>query len=114
METIFDKILRKEVPAKIIYEDEYVLAFNDLAPQASVHILVIPKKRAASLYDLKDWTLSEVGSFLTRVGLVASLLDLDRSGYRVVINSGDHGGQTVHYLHAHILGGESLQNSFGA
>ncbi len=118
METIFDKIIRKEIPAGIVYEDEHVLAFYDIEPQAKVHVLVIPKKRAVSLSDLKanlkQWTSEEAGYFLTRVSEVASLLKLDKEGYRVVMNSGGHGGQTVPYLHAHILGGELLHTNFGA
>ena len=114
METVFDKILNKKIPAKLVYEDEHVLAFHDIAPQAMIHVLVIPKKRAQSLADLKNWSKEDAGHFLARVGEVASLLNLDEEGYRVVMNTGSHGGQTVPYFHAHILGGELLHTNFGA
>ncbi len=113
-DTIFDKILAREIPASIVYEDDDVLAFKDLHPQAKIHVLVIPKRRATSLHDLKDQPAANVGAFMIAVAKVAGHLGLahDRSGYRVVLNTGPHSGQTVFYVHAHILGGEPL-GSFG-
>jgi histidine triad (HIT) family protein len=111
-DTIFDKILSKDLPASIVYEDEYVLAFKDINPQAKIHVLVIPKKRARALNDLESWTTVEAGVFLKEVTLVAEHLKLEKSGYRVVFNTGNNACQSVPYLHAHILGGEMLSGDF--
>lgn len=111
-DTIFDKILRRDFPAAIVHEDEDVLAFKDISPQAQVHVLVIPKKRATSFADFKDRDPAETGRFFAGVSRVAAALGLEPDGYRVVLNAGQHAGQTVYYVHAHILGGEPL-GSFG-
>lgn len=111
-DTIFDKVLTKTVPANIVYEDAHVLAFSDINPQAPVHILVIPKKRATSLGDLDNWTTTELGTFLKSIPTVAHKLGLKDSGYRVVFNTGKNACQSVEYLHAHILGGTPLRGSF--
>lgn len=112
--TIFDKILAKQIPATVVYEDDAILAFHDISPQAKVHVLVIPKKRAINFAELADWSEHEIGIFFKGVTKVAHRLGLPKNGFRVVVNNGDHGGQTVHYLHAHILGGEPLPGTFGA
>lgn len=103
-ETIFDKIIKGEIPADVIYEDDNVLAFKDINPQAPVHVLVIPKKKVASFNDLKDLTPEETGVFFNAVSTVANSLGLADDGYRIVLNCGSNGQQTVEYLHAHILG----------
>jgi len=103
-ETIFDKIIKKEIPADVVYEDDSILAFRDINPQAPVHVLVIPKKKVASFNDLKDRSFEEAGLFLQGVSKVAVQLGLAEDGYRVVMNCGSNGQQTVEYLHAHILG----------
>ncbi|NIZ41138.1 histidine triad nucleotide-binding protein [Entomospira entomophila] len=105
--TIFEKILRKEIPATIVYEDEHALAFQDISPQAPIHILVIPKQSARSFSDLAQWSPTAIGEYMTSIQKVIEHLDLTY-GYRIVFNTGDHGGQTVDYLHAHILAGERL------
>ncbi len=107
-ETIFDKILAGTIPSAKVYEDEDVLAFRDVNPQAPTHVLVIPKKRAVNFTELKDRDEEEVGRFFQKAARVADKLGLDEEGYRVVINSGRHGQQTVAYLHAHILGGRQM------
>lgn len=107
-ETIFDKIIAKEIPAEVVYEDEFVLAFKDINPQAPTHVLVIPKKKIVSFADLKSEDVSYVGEYMTRVSLVANKLNLDEGGYRIVFNHGRDGQQTVDYIHAHILGGKAL------
>lgn len=107
-DTIFDKILRKELPATVVYEDEDVLAFRDINPQAPVHVLVIPKKKWKSFTDLKEAEHSEVGRYFSKVAKVAQHLELEESGYRVVFNHGRDGQQTVPYIHAHIIGGRAL------
>lgn len=111
-DTIFDKILRREIPASIVYEDDDVLAFNDISPQAKKHILVIPKRKARNLSELRNWDTHAVGHFFQKVVLVAEKAGLVQSGYRTVLNTGRDGGQSVDYIHAHILGGEQLSGHF--
>lgn len=111
-ETIFDKILRREIPASIVYEDEDVLAFKDISPQAPIHVLVIPKKKATDLSDLRNWESREVGVFFQKVALVADKIGVNKAGFRTVLNTGVDGGQSVNYVHAHILGGEPLSGRF--
>ena len=107
IETIFSKIIRREIPADIIYEDNLVLAFKDIHPQAPVHILVIPKKPIPTLADAESQDHALLGHLLLTAKRVAQEAGL-KNGYRVVINAGDDGGQTVHHLHLHILGGRQL------
>ena len=106
-DTIFDKILRKEIKSDIVYEDETVLAFRDINPQAPVHVVVIPKRKAAGFDRLGDLTPEETGRYMAGVARTAEKLDLS-DGYRVVFNVGKHGQQTVAYVHAHILGGRQM------
>ena len=106
--TIFDKILLGDIPCQKIFEDEFVLAFRDVNPQAPTHVLVIPKKKVERFEEYKSADPAEVGEFFTRVAQVASELGLEKRGYRIVINNGSDGQQSVDYLHAHILGGRQL------
>ncbi len=106
-ETIFSKIIRREIPADIVYEDNLCLAFRDVNPQAPVHVLVIPKEPIPKLSDAESNHHALMGHLLLSVKRVAEQLEL-KNGYRVVINCGDDGGQTVNHLHLHILGGRSL------
>jgi histidine triad (HIT) family protein len=106
-ETIFSKIIRREIPADIVYEDDLALAFRDVHPQAPVHILVIPKKAIAKLADVESADHALMGHLLLTVKRVAELVGLT-DGYRVVINTGPDGGQTVYHLHLHILGGRQM------
>ncbi|EKQ67042.1 HIT family hydrolase, diadenosine tetraphosphate hydrolase [Leptolyngbyaceae cyanobacterium JSC-12] len=107
-ETIFSKIIRKEIPADIVYEDNLAIAFKDVNPQAPVHILVIPKEPIAKLADAEAKDHALMGHLLLTAKRVAEQAGLD-NGYRVVINSGADGGQTVYHLHLHILGGRQMQ-----
>ena len=107
-ETIFSKIIRKEIPADIVYEDDLTIAFRDVAPQAPVHILVIPKKPIPQLAAAESEDHALMGHLLLTAKLVAQQLGLD-NGYRLVINNGADGGQTVDHLHLHILGGRPMQ-----
>lgn len=102
-ETIFTKIICKETPANIVYEDDISLAFKDINPQAPVHILVIPKKPIANLEEVTEEDKTLLGHLLLIVQKVAREVGLN-NGYRVVINNGNDGGQTVSHLHLHILG----------
>ncbi|MFK7823681.1 MAG: histidine triad nucleotide-binding protein [Oligoflexales bacterium] len=107
-DTIFDKIIAKQIPAEIVYEDDWVLAFKDVNPQAPIHVLVIPKKKISGFSSLTDYDTIAGGEFLKRISQVANQLDLDPEGYRVIFNQGKHGQQSVSYIHAHILGGKQL------
>ncbi len=111
-DTIFDKILSKQIPANIVYEDDDILAFKDIHPQAKIHVLVIPKRKAKSLNELSAWDPKDVGIFFQKIAVVARHIGIGPKGYRMVMNTGVDGGQTVDYIHAHILAGESLTGEF--
>lgn len=105
--TIFKRIIDKEIPADIVYEDDRCLAFRDINPQAPTHVLVIPRKEISSLASAADDDTALLGHLLTTTRKLAVKLGLS-DGYRVVINNGAHGGQTVDHLHVHLLGGRPL------
>ena len=106
---IFAKILRGEIPCKKVYEDDFALAFHDIQPRAPVHVLVVPKGPYVSLSDFSAEAPAElVAGFLRAVGTVARQLGLDQSGYRILANTGEDGGQEVPHLHIHIFGGRPL------
>ncbi len=105
--TIFKRIIDREIPAKIIHEDEQCLAFVDVNPQAPTHVLLIPKKEIASLDQVADEDAPLLGHLMVTVHKLAAQLGLG-DGYRVVANCGPDGGQTVDHLHFHLLGGRSL------
>ena len=107
-DTLFSKIIRREIPADIVYEDDMALAFKDINPQAPVHILVIPKKPIPRLADASPEDHSLMGHLLLTAKRVAEQAGL-ANGYRVVINNGAEAGQTVFHLHLHILGGRQMQ-----
>lgn len=108
-ENIFAKILRAEIPCDKVYENDHVLAFHDIQPQAPVHILVIPK---GAYTDMDDFTAhataEEISALFQAVGHVAREKGVEASGYRIISNCGDHGGQEVPHLHIHVLGGHRL------
>lgn len=104
---IFQRIIDKEVPANIIYEDEECLAFHDVAPQAPTHVLVIPKQPITSIADIDDKDADLLAHMWLVVRDLANELKLDR-GYRVVVNCGQDGGQSVDHLHFHVLGGRQM------
>jgi histidine triad (HIT) family protein len=106
-DTIFGKIIRREIPADIVYEDDLTLAFRDVNPQAPVHILIIPKQPIVSIDEATDADAALLGHLLLTVKRVATQEGLAR-GYRVVINTGEDGGQTVFHLHLHLLGKRSM------
>jgi len=107
--TIFEKIIAREIPADIVYEDEYCLAFHDIQPQAPVHVLVIPKRRIENVASLEDGDQEMAGKLLLAVRNVARQLELADRGYRVVANCGIDGGQSVDHLHLHVLGGRQMK-----
>jgi Diadenosine tetraphosphate (Ap4A) hydrolase and other HIT family hydrolases len=106
-DTIFSKIIDRTVPAKIVHDDDRCLAFHDISPQAPVHVLVIPKKPIESLAHASGEDADLLGHLLATTTQIARDLGLD-AGYRVVINTGKDGGQSVDHLHLHLLGGRSL------
>jgi histidine triad (HIT) family protein len=105
--TIFKRIIDKEIPAKILYEDDLCLAFHDLSPQAPVHVLVIPKKELASVDDVAEADTALVGHLFVVIKRLAAELGLS-GGYRVVTNIGRDSGQAVPHLHFHLLGGRPM------
>merc|ERR1712168_79680 len=105
--TLFDKIIAKEIPADVIYEDEASLAFRDINAQAPTHFLVIPKARIPMLSKATDDDSQLLGHLLTVARKVADQEKLEK-GYRVVINNGEHGAQSVYHIHIHVLGGRQL------
>lgn len=105
--TLFQKIIDREIPADIVYEDDQCLAFRDVAPQAPTHVLVIPKKPITSINMLADEDAPLLGHLWLVIRNLASELQL-AEGYRVVVNCGSDGGQAVDHLHFHLLGGRSL------
>ncbi|MGB7340135.1 MAG: histidine triad nucleotide-binding protein [Phototrophicaceae bacterium] len=108
MSTIFKKIIDKEIPADIVYEDELVMAFKDINPLAPVHILIIPKKEIATVNDVTPEDEQSLGRLLIVAAKIAKDFNIDESGYRLIININDDGGQEVYHLHMHILGGRAL------
>ena len=106
---IFCKIINGEIPSKKIYEDDKVLAFYDISPEAPVHFLVIPKEHVASTYELTENNVSIVAHIFTVINKIVSDLGIAEKGYRVVTNCGEDGGQTVSHLHFHVLGGRNLK-----
>lgn len=106
--TIFQKILDRKIPAKIAYEDDEVLAFHDVQPQAPVHVLVIPKRAIARLSDAADSDGGLLGKLLIAARKVAEQEGIAASGYRLVVNNGKDGGQSVDHLHVHVLGGRTM------
>ncbi len=108
-DTIFTKIINREIPAKIIYEDEHAIAFHDISAQAPTHVLVIPKKPIQSLQTATEADQHLLGRLQLVIVQVAQQLGIAESGYRVVTNIGSDGGQSVPHLHYHILGGRPLK-----
>ena len=106
--TLFEKIIARQIPADIVYEDELVLAFRDIKPQAPTHVLIIPKKPIIRLADATPEDEKLLGHLLLRAREVAEKLGLKNSGYRLVINNGPDAGESVPHLHCHILGGRAL------
>ncbi|HEY1074379.1 MAG TPA: histidine triad nucleotide-binding protein [Patescibacteria group bacterium] len=105
---LFCRISNKDLSASIVYEDENVIAFNDIHPKAKVHVLVIPKKHIQSLADAEDEDQELLGMVMLTVKKVAEEQRIASSGYRTIINTRTHGGQEVDHLHVHILGGEAI------
>ncbi len=108
MSCLFCKIINREIPASIVYEDDEVLAFNDINPQASTHVLIVPKQHIATLNDLEPGHDALVGAVVRRAAAIAKARGLGAPGYRTVFNTNRDAGQTVFHIHLHLLGGRSL------
>jgi histidine triad (HIT) family protein len=106
--SIFQRIIDREIPASIIYEDDQVLAFHDTNAQAPVHVLIIPKKNISRIAEATTDDHKLLGHLLLKAAEVAEKLGLSKSGYRLVINNGPDGGESVPYLHCHIMGGRPM------
>lgn len=105
---LFCKIVNREIPASIVYEDDLLLAFNDITPQAPTHVLIVPKQHVATLNDLDGAHDALVGSMVRTAAAIAKDRGLDASGFRTVFNTNRDAGQTVFHIHLHLLGGRSL------
>jgi histidine triad (HIT) family protein len=108
MSTIFTRIINREIPARIAYEDDRCIAFHDVSPQAPVHFLVVPKREIARVAETKPEDEALLGHLIFVAQTVAKDQGLHSSGFRVVINNGRDGGETVPHLHVHVLGGRAL------
>jgi histidine triad (HIT) family protein len=106
--TLFEKIIARELAATLVYEDDQVVAFQDIRPQAPVHILIVPRKPIPRIAEAKPEDQQVLGQLLLKAAEVASKLGLTQSGYRLVFNNGPDGGEAVPHLHCHILGGRQM------
>jgi histidine triad (HIT) family protein len=106
--TIFKKIIDKEIPADIVYEDDLCLAFNDINPQAPTHVLLIPKKVIASMAEVEKAEQDLLGFLMVKAAEIAKAAGLSEDGYRLVVNTRENAGQEVPHLHIHILGGRKF------
>ncbi|KAA8383725.1 histidine triad nucleotide-binding protein [Acetobacter tropicalis] len=108
-DNIFAKILRGDIPCKKVFENDWVLAFHDIAPKAPVHVIIIPKKPYVSFIDFsKNASADEIAAVMQSTGQIAADLKLEESGYRVITNAGQNAGQEVPHFHLHLLGGKAL------
>jgi histidine triad (HIT) family protein len=110
--SIFTKIIQREIPAKIVFEDERVIAFDDIHPHAPVHIIIVPKKEIPTLNDASSEDQELLGYCMMVAQKVALQMNIQESGYRVVMNCNFDGGQTVFHIHFHLLGGRPLNHNF--
>lgn len=107
-DSIFTKIIKREIPADIIYEDSDVIAFNDISPKAPVHILVVPKKQIPTINDATDEDAFLLGKVILTASKIAKMKGIDERGYRVIVNCNQEGGQSVYHIHFHLIGGKQL------
>ena len=105
---IFCKIINKEIPANVVYEDNEIIAFKDINPVAPIHILVVPKKHIKEITDLTEEDENVIGRIYTVINKIAKDNNIDEKGFRVIINCGEDGGQVVKHIHFHLLGGKKL------
>ncbi|AJQ99535.1 purine nucleoside phosphoramidase [Hafnia paralvei ATCC 29927] len=107
-ETIFSKIIRREIPSDIVYQDDLVTAFRDISPQAPSHILIIPNQLIPTVNDVKPEHEAALGRMITVAAKIAQQEGISEDGYRLIINCNRHAGQEVYHIHMHLLGGRAL------
>ncbi|MFC4727045.1 histidine triad nucleotide-binding protein [Coralloluteibacterium thermophilus] len=107
-DTLFARIIRREIPADIVHEDEHVLGFRDIDPKAPVHVLFVPKKAIATIDDIQPEDAELVGRLFLAAAAFARREGIAQDGYRVVMNCREHGGQSVYHIHLHLLGGRQM------
>jgi histidine triad (HIT) family protein len=112
-DSIFDRIIRREVPADIVHEDEDLIAFRDISPQAPVHVLFVPKQAYRSLAEVPEDAAALLGKLLLAAAAYARREGFSDDGYRIVVNTNRDGGQTVFHLHVHLLAGRAMHGGFG-
>lgn len=112
-DSIFDRIIRREIPADIVHEDEQIIAFRDISPQAPVHVLFVPKQGIRSLAEATDGDAALLGRLLLAAAAYAREQGFSDDGYRIVVNTNRDGGQTVFHLHVHLLAGRPMHGGFG-
>ncbi|MCH7549025.1 MAG: HIT domain-containing protein [Candidatus Krumholzibacteriota bacterium] len=108
MASIFSKIIRKEIPSDLVYQDDYVTAFRDVNPQAPTHILIVPNKVIPTVNDVTPEDEAVIGRLFTVAARLAGEEGISEDGYRLIVNCRDHAGQEVYHLHMHLLGGRKL------
>ncbi len=107
--TLFERIIEREIPADIVYTDDYVVAFNDIAPQSPVHILIVPRKPIPTVNDIEEVDEAVLGRMFTVAAKLAKERGVDAGGYRLTVNCNADGGQEVFHLHMHLMGGRKMQ-----
>lgn len=107
---IFCKIINKEIPSKILYEDDLIVGFEDINPETPVHVLIVPKKHIISLKDIEEEDINLIGHIHLIAAKIAVKYGIEKTGYRVLTNCGCDAGQTISHLHFHLLGGRKLNN----
>ncbi len=108
IDSIFTKIINREIPATIVYEDDELIAFNDISPKAPVHILIVPKKQIPTINDATEEDAELLGKMILAATKIAKNLAIAERGYRLVINCNEEGGQSVFHIHCHLIGGKKL------
>lgn len=110
MTTLFEKIVAREIPADIVFEDDEIIAFKDINPHAPIHFLIVPKKAIPTLNDLSEEDAPLVGRLPVVAAKLAKEYGIADNGYRVVMNCNEYGGQTVYHIHMHLMGGRRLES----
>jgi histidine triad (HIT) family protein len=111
-DSIFEKIIKREIPADIVFEDDNIIAFRDISPQAPLHVLFVPKRKFATLNDVPNSEALLLGNLMLSAQAYAKSIGIAEDGYRVVMNCNRNGGQTVFHIHMHLLGGAPLTGGF--
>ena len=112
-ECLFCKIVKKEIPADIVYEDVKIMAFKDINPAAAVHVLIVPKEHISAVVDIDNTNSEIIGYIFAKVNEIAAGLGIKEKGFRVIVNCGKDGGQVIYHLHFHLLGGQKLGKLVG-